>query len=85
MHMMADASMHGMMTQDDYRALESAVGVAFERMWLEMMIEHHQGAVQMSEVVLADGKHPVVRELATAIASVQRDEISRMTALLDKL
>ena len=85
MHMMDDASMHGMMTQDDYRALESAVGVVFERMWLEMMIEHHQGAVQMSEVVLADGKHPVVRELATAIAAVQRDEISRMTALLDKL
>ena len=85
MHKMDDHSMHGMMTDDDFEALGSASGVDFDRMWLQMMIEHHEGAITMSEKVLAGGKHPRVRELAEAIIAVQRDEISRMNTLLGSL
>jgi len=85
MHKMDDHSMHGMMTDDDFDSLDAATGVDFERMWLRMMIEHHEGAITMSEKVLADGKHPRVRELAEAIIAAQRDEIARMNTLLGSL
>lgn len=85
MHNMDDHSMSGMMTEEDFDALGSASGIDFDRMWLQMMIEHHEGAITMSERVLADGKHPRVRELAEAIIAVQRDEISRMNTLLGSL
>lgn len=82
MHKMDHSSMKGMMSDDDLAALDESTGTSFERMWLEMMIEHHEGAVTMSETVIADGKHPRVRELAESIIVAQRDEISRMRALL---
>jgi len=85
MHEMDDHSMHGMMTDDDFNSLDAATGVDFERMWLQMMIGHHEGAITMSEKVLADGKHPRVRELAEAIIAAQRDEIARMNTLLGSL
>ena len=85
MHKMDDHSMHGMMTDDDFDSLDAATAFDFERMWLQMMIEHHEGAITMSEKVLADGKHPRVRELAEAIIAAQRDEIARMNTLLGSL
>lgn len=84
-HNMNDHSMHGMMTDEDFEALGSTTGVEFDRMWLEMMIEHHEGAIAMSEKALADGKHPRVRELAETIIAVQREEILRMKTLLGSL
>ena len=85
MHKMDDHSMSGMMTNDDYAALDAATGIDFERMWLTMMVEHHEGAVTMSEKVIAEGKDFRVRELAESIIAVQRDEIARMKALLNGL
>jgi len=82
MHMSDDHSMHGMMSQNDLDALDMMSGPEFERMWLEMMIEHHEGAVTMSQQVLSDGRDPRVQALADAIIAAQRDEISRMKALL---
>jgi len=84
-HKMDDHSMHGMMTDEELNSLDAAMGVDFERMWLQMMIEHHEGAITMSGKVLADGKHPRVRELAEAIIAAQRDEIVRMNTLLGEL
>ena len=85
MHKMDDHSMHGMMTDDDFNSLEAASGIDFERMWLQMMIEHHEGAITMSEKVLVNGKYPRVRELAEAIIAAQRDEIARMNTMLSTL
>jgi uncharacterized protein (DUF305 family) len=82
MHMSGDHSMHGMMSQNDLDALDMMSGAEFERMWLAMMIEHHEGAVTMSQQVLSDGRDPRVQALADAIIAAQRDEISRMKALL---
>lgn len=74
--------MDGMMTEEDMTALEAASGPEFERMWLEMMVEHHEGAVTMSESVLADGSHPGTRQLAQQIIDAQRAEITRMRGML---
>ena len=75
---------HGMMTADQMRALESASGAEFDRMWLEMMIEHHRGAVTASQQVLATGASEDVRQLAQQIVSSQQAEITQMEALLNK-
>ncbi|QKT10817.1 DUF305 domain-containing protein [Rhodococcus sp. W8901] len=74
----------GMMTGEQMQALENANGPEFDRMWLEMMIEHHQGAVASSEQILQTGESQQVRDLAQQIVASQQAEIAQMEALLSK-
>ncbi|RVW10397.1 DUF305 domain-containing protein [Prescottella agglutinans] len=75
---------HGMMTAEQMQSLENAKGPEFDRMWLEMMIEHHQGAVAGSEQILNTGESEQVRQLAQQIVTTQQAEIAQMEALLQK-
>lgn len=75
---------HGMMTADQMQALENATGAEFDRMWLEMMIEHHRGAVTSSEEILNTGESEQVRQLAQQIVASQQAEIAQMESLLNK-
>ncbi|MFC9516619.1 DUF305 domain-containing protein [Nocardiaceae bacterium NPDC056970] len=75
---------HGMMTADQMQALESAKGEEFDKMWLELMIAHHQGAVASSEQILQTGESEQVRQLAQQIVAGQQAEIAQMEALLNK-
>lgn len=80
---MADMpGMEGMMTSEEMTGLETATGPAFDKLWLDMMIRHHQGAVAMSKTVETDGKAAVAKELAGKIISAQEAEISEMQQLL---
>ena len=79
---MGGMSVSGMMTDDDMNALMNAAGEEFDRMWLQMMIAHHQGAIQMAEQVLADSTNPDVTALANAVVSGQTAEIDTMQKLL---
>lgn len=79
-HDMGDMS--GMMSGDQMGALEQATGTDFDRMWLQMMIEHHEGAVEMAETEIADGQDSRAKALARAIIDAQRAEITEMTRLL---
>lgn len=55
-----------------------------DTMFAQMMIPHHQQAVQMSEIMLAkDGLDPQIADLATRIKEAQGPEIQRMTAMLE--
>lgn len=74
--------MAGMMTADDMAELEQASGAEFDRMWMQMMIAHHEGAVEMAGVVQTDGSTPAVRDLAGQIITAQKAEIAEMTSLL---
>ena len=80
---MADLDgMEGMMTSEEMSGLEAATGPAFDKLWLEMMIRHHQGAVAMSKTIETDGKAAVVKELGGKIISAQETEIAEMQQLL---
>jgi uncharacterized protein (DUF305 family) len=57
-------------------------GAGFDRLFLQMMIVHHQGAVTMSQTELAQGSNPAARNLAQQIVSAQQAEISEMQTLL---
>lgn len=76
------SSMEGMMSVEDMDALAAMTGPDFDVMWLEMMIEHHKGAISQSETVKADGSNPDVLALADQIIAAQQAEIAEMEALL---
>ncbi|GAA1145861.1 MULTISPECIES: DUF305 domain-containing protein [Microbacterium] len=75
----------GMMTADDLAALEDATGVEASRLFLEQMIVHHEGAIDMAESQLADGQNPDAVALAQSIVDAQGAEIAEMKELLSTL
>ncbi|WFE26226.1 DUF305 domain-containing protein [Solwaraspora sp. WMMD791] len=74
--------MPGMLTGDEMTALANSTGAEFDRLFLDMMIRHHEGAVQMARILRADGADPAVRQLAESIATSQEAEIGEMRELL---
>ncbi|MDW5327964.1 DUF305 domain-containing protein [Plantactinospora sp. KLBMP9567] len=76
-------AMPGMMTAEDMTAMERASGNEFDRMFLEMMIRHHQGAVQMASTEMEQGQNPAAKSLAEKIKADQTAEISQMRNLLN--
>ncbi len=77
-----DTDMPGMMSPEEMADLEAATGEGFQQMWLEMMIEHHEGAIEMAQAEQSDGEHPSAVDLARTIESAQQEEISTMESLL---
>jgi uncharacterized protein (DUF305 family) len=77
------AGMRGMMTAAALDGLSDAQGGAFDTMFLSMMIEHHEGAVEMAESVIEEGMDPRVEELAEDIVVAQTKEIAAMQERLD--
>lgn len=71
----------GMMSGATMMQLGSLEGEAFAELWLELMIEHHEGAITMAERVLADGQSSDVKQLATSIIDTQTEEITQMKAM----
>jgi len=82
---MESMMMSGMMSEADMDRLMKSSGTAFDRMWMEMMILHHEGAVEMARSELATGKDAAVKRLAQAIIDSQTTEIATMNSLLAKL
>ncbi len=74
--------MDGMMSAEEMTDLGAATGSAFDRMWLQMMVRHHQGAVAMAKTELAQGTNPESKELAQSIIDSQSAEITQMTSIL---
>lgn len=75
-------SMPGMMSDARMGELEGSDGSAFDRMFLESMIAHHEGAIEMADVEVADGVNPQAVELAEQIRTAQEAEIEVMEQLL---
>ncbi len=80
--MPATSTMPGMMSTEQMNALAAASGADFDRQWLSMMIEHHIGAIGMSNTELAGGVNPDSKALASAIVAAQQTEIDTMRGLL---
>ena len=75
----------GGMSEDDMAALEGASGAEFDRMFLEMMIGHHRGAVDMAKTEIDEGSYPDAVSLAEGIVQSQTAEIEEMQTLLSDL
>jgi uncharacterized protein (DUF305 family) len=75
----------GMMSAKEITTLNKATGSAFDRTWLQMMIKHHQGAVEMAKTALDQGSNPEAKKLAKSIIDGQSAEISEMNAILSEI
>lgn len=76
-------AMPGMASGEDMSALEAARGDDFERMWLELMAAHHEGAVEMARDELDAGEDAAALALAESIVESQERELEQIEALLD--
>jgi len=74
--------MPGMMSDDDMTKLGQATGATFDQMWLKGMIAHHEGAVEMANTEIANGKNGDAIDLAKAIKAAQTKEIATMKKML---
>ncbi|GAA3732761.1 uncharacterized protein (DUF305 family) [Spinactinospora alkalitolerans] len=74
--------MAGMMTGEEMAELEQVEGEAFDMMFLDMMVAHHEGAVEMAQNELDNGVNPEAIELAQAVVEAQQSEIEQMTGML---
>jgi len=74
--------MSGMLSAEDITKLSALRGAEFDREWMNGMIEHHEGAIEMAKDVLKDGKDSAVKALANLVATAQDSEILEMKKLL---
>jgi len=72
----------GMMSNQQMSQLVKSSGPAFDRLFLQLMIAHHQGAVQMATTELSAGHNPDAMHLATSIQRSQTEQIATMRKLL---
>ncbi|MGW9630346.1 DUF305 domain-containing protein [Agromyces sp. NPDC055520] len=75
-------AMAGMLSEEQLSALDAADAASASQLFLEQMIAHHEGAVDMAEVQIESGSHDGAIEMAEAIVASQTAEIERMRALL---
>ncbi|MFJ1563661.1 DUF305 domain-containing protein [Streptomyces erythrochromogenes] len=76
--------MSGMMTAEQMDRLKNASGAAFDTAFMELMVEHHEGAVAMAKTEQAQGAFPGAKAMADAIVTSQSAEIAQMKKLLGK-
>ncbi len=69
----------------DHSKLEQASGTEFDRMFLDMTIKHHQGAVEMADTALEKAQAADVKTKAQAIHDKQKAEISKLEKMKEKL
>jgi uncharacterized protein (DUF305 family) len=81
----AGMMMSGMMSEADMERLGEASGSEFDRLWLEMMIQHHQGAIDMANDEIEDGKYADAKQMAQTIVTTQQAEIDEMEGLISGL
>ncbi|MCK9925389.1 DUF305 domain-containing protein [Frankia sp. AgPm24] len=72
----------GMMSDEDMTALANTSGAAFDTMFLTMMIDHHQGAIDMASTEIQGGRYAPAKDLAARIRTTQTTEIAAMRTLL---
>jgi uncharacterized protein (DUF305 family) len=80
--------MKGMLTEAEMAKLDSARGPEFDRLFLTLMIRHHEGAVWMVDSLFntpGAGNDEIVFKFANGVQVDQRTEIARMQQMLDAL
>jgi uncharacterized protein (DUF305 family) len=72
--------MSGMLTDEQLAELEASSGTDFDQLFAQLMIEHHEGAIEMANAVV-DSSDPRVAQLAKQIISTQEGEIEQLRPL----
>ena len=70
-----------MLNEKELSELREAKGKEFDALFLQGMIKHHEGAIEMAQAVV-NSKNKAVADLATSIINAQEMEIAKMKELL---
>lgn len=82
---MGGMGMAGMVDAATMTKLTTLSGQPFDVLWLQSMIAHHQGAIEMAQTEIADGINPDMVNLARNIVTAQQAEIDQMQRMLAEL
>jgi uncharacterized protein (DUF305 family) len=77
-----DVPMKGMVDPATMTKLESLQGAEFDTLWLQSMIAHHEGAIEMAQTEIASGANDDAKRLAQGIVTTQQGEITQMKQIL---
>jgi uncharacterized protein (DUF305 family) len=77
-----EPKMPGMATSAEIAALRQATGTALDVQFLQLMLRHHQGGLQMMQYGAEHGETDVVRDLANTMVKTQSSESELMTQML---
>jgi uncharacterized protein (DUF305 family) len=78
-------SMPGEMSEEDMANLKAAKGADFDRKFAQMMVAHHNGAIQMARDEQQKGSNSDAKTLAATIEKTQTAEVGKLQAILDRL
>lgn len=79
----AHGDMPGMASAEEMKELADARGAKFDRLFLKLMIAHHEGALTMARDIQVKGSHLQVQEMADDVIATQAAEIDRMRRMLE--
>jgi uncharacterized protein (DUF305 family) len=74
--------MQGMVDDATMAKLQSLNGPEFDTLWLQAMIGHHQGAIEMAQGEIANGQSADMTAMAKNMVSAQQAEINQMKQML---
>jgi uncharacterized protein (DUF305 family) len=77
--------MGGMATEEQMAELEAAQGTEFDRLFVELMIAHHEGAVAMAEEHHAEGQNADAAAIADTVIDTQTAEIATLQEMRARL
>ncbi|EXU62728.1 hypothetical protein Z951_39805 [Streptomyces sp. PRh5] len=80
-----NSGMPGMMSDKDMKELKAAKGADFDKMFAQMMIGHHNGAIDMAKDEQKNGKNATAKKLADDVVKTQTAEVKQLRGMLDKL
>ncbi|MFD8035625.1 DUF305 domain-containing protein [Streptomyces sp. NPDC059717] len=75
----------GMMSDKDMKELEAMKGTEFDKMFAQMMIDHHNGAISMAKPEQKDGKNADAVKMAGDIVTGQSAEVTQLQSILNRL
>lgn len=75
----------GMMSRAEMSRLDAVTGASFDRVWVQMMVAHHTGAVAMATTELGAGQNSQAKALAQSIVMSQTTQIGQLKTLLGQL
>jgi uncharacterized protein (DUF305 family) len=78
----AGMAMAGMVDDATMVKLGTLTGAEFDALWLQSMINHHRGAIEMARVEIANGRNADMITMARNIAADQQAEVDQMTPML---
>ncbi|SFE42129.1 DUF305 domain-containing protein [Streptomyces mirabilis] len=75
----------GMMSDKAMKELKAMQGKEFDKMFAQMMIDHHNGAIAMAKTEQKSGRNPDPKKMADAIVTGQSAEVKQLKSILDRL